>query len=163
MKIKYDVVDNFLPEKIFKPIEDWLMGQNFPWYCGGEGVSTLDVNDGIYHIHTFYDNMARQSDNFNLIQHTLHKLKVKSLIRCKANSYPSTHKIIEHGKHIDYKFKHKSFLLSINTCNGFTRLADGTKISSVRNRGLFFEGWREHNSSTCTDKNRRININFSYF
>jgi len=163
MKSNHKIVDNFLPEKQFKPIEDWLMGNSFEWYAGADGVSQQGLDDGIYHTHTFFDSMMRTSKKWDLIAPIIHKLKIKAMIRCKANSYPQTHKLIEHGKHIDFNFKHKSFLLTINTCNGFTRLPDGTKVASVRNRGIFFEGYKPHNSTTCTDVYRRININFSYF
>ena len=77
--------------------------------------------------------------------------------------YLKTNKIHEHGKHVDCEFNHNGFLFYLNTNNGFTRLKNGTKIDSIENRGLYFDAGEEHNSSTCTNMDRRLNINFNYF
>ena len=84
------------------------------------------------------------------------------LLRAKANLYPSSPKLHEHGKHVDFTFKHKGFLFYINTNNGFTRLSDGTRIESIENRALFFNSSLKHNSTNCTDQQVRINMNINY-
>ena len=81
----------------------------------------------------------------------------------RANLYSNQGKIIEHANHIDYSFKHKGALFSLNTCDGFTVLKDGTKIQSVANRILLFDPSQPHHSSTCTDAKIRCNININYF
>ena len=93
---------------------------------------------------------------YELVDPIVKKLKVKSLIRIKANFYAPSTKIIEHDSHMDYKFKHKGFLYYINTNDGFTRLSKNIKIESIENRGLIFEPHLEHNSSTCTNMEGRI-------
>ena len=90
-------------------------------------------------------------------------MKVKALIRIKANCYPKTHEIYEHGMHTDFKWTHKTALFSINTCDGYTKLKDGTKINSVANRILLFDASEEHCSTTTTDTFARVNININYF
>ncbi len=70
--------------------------------------------------------------------------------------------MFEHGRHVDYEFENKAALLSLNTCDGFTRLEDGTKVESVENRMLFFDPGQKHNSSTTTNERGRFNINFNY-
>jgi hypothetical protein len=162
-KPNYKIIDNFLSPKEFKPLKDLFFSSALPWYCSHSGVAFDDKKDGIYFNHTFYDQFKIVSNEIKFIESLVEKIKCKALIRVKANLYPKTPKIIEHGKHRDYDYKHKSFIFYINTNNGFTRLQDGTKIDSVENRGLFFEGWKEHNSSSCTDQNSRMNINFCYF
>ena len=162
-KTKYKIIDNFLSPKELEPLKNLFFGSHLEWYCSHRGVSLDNENDGIYFTHTFYDKFKIVSNNIGIIQPILEKIKCRALIRVKANLYPKTKDIFEHGKHIDYDYKHKGFIFYINTNNGFTRLQDGTKIDSVENRGLFFEGWKEHNSSTCTDQNSRMNINFCYF
>ena len=77
--------------------------------------------------------------------------------------YPNTEKVHEHGEHADYSWKHKTALFSLNTCDGYTKLEDGTKIDSVANRMLLFDASTPHTSSTCTDQPVRVNINFNYF
>ena len=87
-------------------------------------------------------------------------LKWKSLVRIKVNFYGHTDKIHEHIKHRDFAFKHKVALLSLNTCNGFTRIGK-KKIYNVANRALLFNG-ETHNSTTCTNSKGRYNVNINY-
>jgi hypothetical protein len=160
--MKYKIIDNFLDEGSFLTIKKVLMSNSFPYYyC--KGVSYKNENDGIYFSHIFFNEDLNKSNYYGLIDPIIKKLKIKSLIRAKANFYPSTSKIIEHDSHIDYKFKHMGFLYYINTNDGFTRLDKNIKINSVENRGLIFEPNLSHNSSTCTNKEGRFNINFNYF
>ena len=90
-------------------------------------------------------------------------LDIKALIRIKINMFPNTETLREHGMHIDYDYPHKAGLFSINTCDGYTKLEDGTKINSVANRMLLFDGSKPHTSSTTTDQTIRVNINFNFF
>ena len=92
----------------------------------------------------------------------LEKLEVKALIRMKANMFPNTKILQEHVLHVDYHFPHSVALFSLNTCDGYTKLKDGTKIHSVANRILLFDGEVEHCSSTTTNDYARINININY-
>ena len=64
--------------------------------------------------------------------------------------------------HIDYNFSHSGAILSLNTCDGYTKLEDGTKIDSVANRILLFDPGEEHASTTTTNVSARFNINMNY-
>ena len=161
--MKYEIIDNFLEKKEFIKIKNILMSNTFPYYYHNTGVSDLNNKDGIYFTHLFYNEQFDKSIYYNLMEPTLKKLKIKALMRIKANFYPPTIKIKEHKSHSDYKFKHNGFLYYINTNNGFTRLNNDIKIESIENRGLMFEPYLKHNSSTCTNEEGRININFNYF
>ena len=66
----------------------------------------------------------------------LSKLEAKCLLRIKANFFPNTETLREHSMHVDYDFSHSGALLSLNTCDGYTKLKDGTKINSIANRVL---------------------------
>jgi len=160
--MKYEIIDNFLPQEDFKKLKDTMMSQNFEWYYM-ESVADKKSNDNFYFNHIFYKNYVPNSNKIFLIEPIIFKIKPLAIIRIKGNFYPKTEKIFEHDKHVDYNFKHKGFLFYINNNNGFTRLNDGTMIESIENRGLFFDAYIEHNSSTCTDQDGRININFNYF
>jgi hypothetical protein len=162
MKVKYKIIDNFLEKKDFLNIKNTMLSKTFTWYYSN-CVSHTDDLDNFYFIHYFYNNYNVNSDKINLISCIIDKLKPRAIIRIKGNLYIKTKKILEHKKHVDFPFKHKSFIFYVNNNNGYTRLKDGTKIESVENRGLFFEADLEHNSTTCTDEKVRININFNYF
>ena len=50
----------------------------------------------------------------------------------------------------------------VNTNNGLTVLDNGTEVESVSNRLLLFNGASMDHSTSCTDKKRRVNINFNF-
>ena len=83
-------------------------------------------------------------------------------MRAKVNLYLKTTKIIEHAKHVDYPIPHKGAIIYLNTCDGYTRLHDGTKIESVENRLLLFDSSKLHNSTSTTNSLGRYNININY-
>lgn len=157
----YKVVDNFLPKEEFEKIKTVIMSNTFPWFYNKE-VSYKGSLDGFYFTHAFFES-ANVSMYFNILTPILNKLDIKAIIKVKGNLYPKTNTIEEHKKHVDCTFSHKGFLFYINNNNGFTCLEDGTKIESIENRGLFFDGGKHHNSSTCTNERVRVNINFNYF
>ena len=84
------------------------------------------------------------------------------MIRIKANLFPNTHTLHEHPMHTDYDYCHSGAVFSLNTCDGYTKLKDGTKIDSVANRILLFDASEEHCSTTTTNVFARININMNY-
>ena len=166
--MNFKIIDNYLSQKDFSNIKKKISSPDFPWFLNPY-VAKPTSKDGLYFTHTFYRNYLPNSNDFSLLNPLLNKLQANSLIRVKANLYPRTNKIFEHDKHFDVHDKsgkpvvHKGFIFYVNTNNGFTRLANGEKIKSIENRGLFFEAHNLHNSSTCTDEPVRININFNYF
>lgn len=91
------------------------------------------------------------------------QLDCKSLIRIKANLYPSTENIEYHDKHIDYDFEHRGAIFYLKTNNGYTIVEDDIKVESIANRILLFDPSKPHNSTTCTDDKCRVNVNFNYF
>ena len=163
-KIKYTIKDNFLAQADFEKIRDVLLGEEFPWYFQ-DGVSHSGKHkDHFYWIHGFFmHDKGVHSPAYEILYPLLKKLKSKALIRIKANLFSNQGKIVEHGDHTDFPFKHKGAIFSLNTCNGFTTLKDNTKIKSVANRMLFLDTSATHHSSTCTDAKARWNININYF
>tara|TARA_R100000656_G_scaffold20893_1_gene18615 strand:+ start:306 stop:800 length:495 start_codon:yes stop_codon:yes gene_type:complete len=164
MNIKYAVKNNFLKKEDFENIKNMVMGENFPWYFGDNVAHAGKHESHFCWIHTFFRHgEGIISSAYNLLDPLLKKLKVKALIRVRANLYSNQGKIIEHESHTDYPFKHKGALFSLNTCNGFTALKDNTKIKSVANRILLLDPSLSHHSSTSTDAKVRCNININYF
>jgi len=165
MDIKYTIQDNYLNAADYKNLKKTIMGGQFPWFFAPR-VVTLNAKDSshFYWFHAFFSpENGISSPFFKILEPILKKLKVKALMRIKANLYSNQGKIKEHQKHVDFPFKHKGAIFYLNTCNGFTTLADGTKIKSVGNRILLFNPSIPHHSSTCTDENTRVNININYF
>ena len=174
MEVK--VIDNFLPQSLFEQLQETIVyNARFPLYFQkyvSHDISLkLDKNQGQpwnwYATHEFYNKDAPTSgwcqDIVEIFVPRFQEIgNFKSLMRIKANFYPHTETLREHSRHIDYDFSSHAAIYSLNTCDGFTRLSDGTKIDSVANRMLFFDGGDNHNSSTTTDQMGRYNINFNY-
>ena len=159
MKVKTE--KNFLNQNDFDRLKSEVLRSAFYFT---DNVSSKDAKDGYYFTHAIFEQSQILSRSiFQLIIPILNKLKVKALHKTKINLYPQTHKIIEHGQHTDTDFKCKAFILALNTCDGFTRIGKATKIPSIENQGIFFEGNVPHNSTTCTDESIRLNININYF
>lgn len=158
----YKVIDNFLNENDFKNIQKLMLSEQFPWYYSGL-ISDSRIDDGdFYFVHKFFEDNEPRSSFFKMMYPIINKINPISLIRIKGNLYRRTEKLQEHGQHIDYTFKHRGAIFSINTNNGYTKLNDGTKIESVANRIFFFDSSLPHNSTSCTNEKIRVNINFNY-
>jgi len=161
MNNHYQIIDNWLKKEECEKIKKFMFSPNFPWYKR-EGVATETSNDGFSFVHLFYDQSKPNSDYINLIEPILKKLNFKAMVRVKANFYPPTPSIFEHGVHKDYEFEHKGFLFYLNSNDGFTRI-NNNKVESIENRACFFDPTVLHNSSTCTTPEGRLNININYF
>jgi len=121
--------------------------------------------------HLFYEKNIPQSPHYNQHEINVQGLcgeidargeGIKSLLRIRANYFQNTSTLHEYDMHIDYKFHHTAAILSLNTCDGYTKLKDGTKIDSVANRMLFFDAGSPHCSTTTTNKNARFNLIVNY-
>ena len=161
----YKVIDNFLTEEKFLKVKNSILNSEFSWNLT-PWVSNLQENlkitSSYYFTHLFYSGLY-VDQNCHIFVDILNQLEVKSLIRIKANLYPSTDNIEYQSEHIDYDYPHKGAIFYLNTNDGFTTLEDGTKIESIQNRLLLFDPSKPHNSTTCTNDKCRVNVNFNFF
>ena len=169
------IIDNFLPDEDYDSLVHHIIGcRMFPWNYNWYVTSQEDESEhrnNWYLTNLLYATDAKPPHNLVHIKPEYdpidefvmpHMKEMDKLLRVKSNMYPSTDKIFEHAPHVDYEYSVKGAILSLNTCDGFTRLEDGTKVDSVANRMLFFDSSRPHNSSTTTNVQTRINININY-
>jgi len=166
-----NVIDNFLPEEEFKFLQDLIVfNDDFPFYLN-DSITYPENTHKVwewYATHLFYNNDQPTSDFYNHIQTILiSKFRnlpggFRTLLRVKANFYPSTPVLQEHKRHYDYEWSHSGAVFSLNTCDGFTRLSDGSKVDSVANRLLLFDPSEKHNSTSTTNQRGRFNINFNW-
>ena len=176
MEVK--IVDNFLPKKELDELK-YLIEESgeFPFYfqsivAAQKGVTTtdkerLDIRKqycNSYQIHALYRDGQPCSEYCEPIcDMFIPRFKgLQSLLRVKVNFYPPTEKVITYTPHIDYDYEHKGALFSLNTCDGFTGLEDGTKVDSIENRILFFNPQTPHSASSTTSPKGRFNINVNY-
>ena len=173
--MEYKVIDNFLDKKYFDSLVELFTDKSkthnphMPWYL----QTSVEYPKGhknwkpptakIYYMyHMLYnDNMPRSSHYDKLIP-LLRKLETSCLIRVKANFYPNTETLHEYQMHEDDDFLHSACVLSLNTCDGYTKFEDGTKINSVANRIVIFDASKKHCPTTTTNDYARFNININY-
>ena len=168
--MNYEIVDNFLEKKYFKEIKDIITSTNFKWSCSNVVNRKLDdyssaITSSYYFAENIYDEHSFAFNNhYPIFRDLLNNIKCKSLMRIKANLYPSTKTVEYHNNHIDYDFSHKGMLIFLNTNDGYTVLDEKIFVESIENRVLFFDPSILHQSTSCTDDPiGRFNINFNYF
>ena len=162
--MKYEVIDNFLPQEDFNKLSD-LLHQQMPFYFQKE-INAGHVDDKQFYMTHMLFNIEQEpmySTFFCDFKTILNKLNVKALMRMKINLYPKTDKIEKHKSHYDYAYEHKGCIFSLNTCDGATILEDGTEIKSVANRALLFNPEKLHSSTSTTNVKARLNVNINYF
>jgi hypothetical protein len=151
------IIDNFLSDNEFGEVFRMIADTEFPWFYG------LVTSGSKYSqfTHCFY-NHDQPTDYYPKLRFFREKLKVKSLVRIKANLNPRTETLQEYDYHIDYEDM-KTAILYLNTCNGYTKFKTGEKVDSVKNRIVIFDSNLEHTGTSCTDQYGRLVINFNYF
>ena len=159
--MNYKVIDNFLDEKYFDSLVSLL--EEIPWFFQKDIAYDNVAEDKIFLLyHMFYAQNTPTGTLYEKLIPLLEKLRAEVLVRIKANLYPNTERLHEHPMHTDFDFCHSGALLSLNTCDGYTKLKDGTKIDSIANRILLFDASNEHCSTTTTNVPARMNININY-
>tara|TARA_R110000851_G_scaffold50049_1_gene119951 strand:+ start:689 stop:1159 length:471 start_codon:yes stop_codon:yes gene_type:complete len=155
MKIK----ENFISQKDFENLSSVIISSHIPYYFKNNVAHKGDKD--FYFTHELFNEKKEKSRYFDLMIPVLDKLKISTLLRVKVNCFPSTKKIIKYGEHVDFPFKHNGAIFYINTCDGGTWIKDKF-IQSISNRILLFDSNKPHQSTNCTDKKCRFNININY-
>ena len=166
-KNSYEVIDNFLEKEDFENIKKIMLDVNFPWhYTNGVVLKEEnEIKDQFQFMHILYYNNLPTSQYFDILSPFLLKINPISLIKVKANLNTRSEFLFEHGYHTDFNdapSNQRTAVFYLNTNNGYTLFEDGTKVESVENRFVSFETSIKHTGSTCTDKNRRVVLNFNY-
>jgi hypothetical protein len=161
------ITDNFLSPEKFEQVKQVFNSNYFPWHKSkilDDYEIICDSLNNLQFVHVFYQDYAPIGDYYKIISFFGEKLKIRSLIRVKANLNPRTNQIIEHGFHTDYdNDDSKTSIYYVNSNNGYTLFEDGTKIESVENRLITFNVNTPHTGTSCTDSECRMVINFNYF
>ena len=179
-----EIIDNALSDNVFKEIQEYIMGTDFPWYYRdsvaypsnvessnkavkkivSKGLTDTQKQYNSFMVHIVYDKNRIYSDlAFEKLQPLIDVINPKALLRIKINSYPKTPTVIHHQDHVDRDYKHKGALFYINTNNGMTVVENKTEIKSVENKLLVFDSSKLHHSTTTSDSNRRVTLNINYF
>ena len=160
MNQKIKVKENFIEDlNLFKEIRGRVL--NLPFFYKQSLGNTQDTEDFVF-MHMLYENNQQQSTSLNaVLMPLLSRLTFNYLLRAKINFYTKKSKFIKTAFHVDSEEPHQVALYSLNTNNGYTLFEDGTKISSVENQIIIFDGALKHCSVSPTDTTIRINININ--
>ena len=165
------ILDNFLSEDEFKPIQDYFFKQ-LPWIyhdfiVGKRGVE--EENDDCYQfVHTFYSAKdpyleRKTSEHAHIIKPLMFKLAPWQVLRVKANLRTKSYRHIHSAFHVDLDGAGQlTAIYYLNTCNGYTFFKDGTKVESVENRVVIFDGSTLHCGASATDVSARMVLNINY-
>ena len=160
----YKIIDNVLPKEEFDNIKNNILNPLFPWYLATEVTKEKEgfpIHASYYFVHMFWDGFKIEPAS-QMFAPLLKFMNCHAVMRIKANCYPSTPEAIAHGNHFDNPFS-KGAIFYLNTNNGLTILEDKVEVESIENRLLLFDSSKMHTSTTCTDTQCRINVNFNYF
>ena len=162
------VLDNFLTEDDFKPIQEKILGSKFEWCYNSSIANQKEGLNQFQFIHDFFTTRNPYLDRpiskyHNLIRPILFKLQPMHVLRVKANLRPRTSEHVYSDMHIDLDMNQLTAIFYFNTSNGWTEFeACGTKIESIANRLLIFSGDKYHCGTSCTDKHSRVVLNINY-
>ena len=159
----FKVVNNFLSNKNYKVINNAMNEEYFPWYYNDYKIYG---DNKLFHYqmtHVFYKDGQINSDYFSILEPLFKKIKLKTLIRVKANLNPISQTLVEFNEHTDTPkiTKNKSMIYYINSNNGYTKIKN-KKIKSTANKALFFSSDTIHNGTNSTNCNNRMVINIIY-
>lgn len=161
---EFKIIDNFLHPSDAEKLSEAILCPTFPWTFADKIAGNEEgySNENIYFLHTIYDGYRPCSDIWNMMQPFMEFLSPKALIRAKINMYLPTKDRANHNPHVDQLYPHYGALYYINDNDGVTTMHDGTQIESVANRLVIFDSSLEHSSSSCTNAQRRVTMNFNY-
>ena len=169
-----EVYDDFLPEEVFTPIKDYVLGRQFPWYHSP--ISVKD-NDGCTQFSNlvYVDCAPLNTDLWNRIRPIFATVNPIGISRVKFNATARTSKIKEKPLHVDITGPTDSpdppypdvpnysiCVIYFNDCDGYTYFEDGQKVVSKENRAVIFPGDLLHAGTSCTDADLRVVLNIDY-
>ena len=167
-------IQDFLPKQSFNRLSQIIFEPTFPWYLTTSVASpylkSKENSKLFYMSHLVYEKEKYVKVNPNdqtIIDLLLEKLAPEEgnlqLIRMKINFYPNTTELHEHDYHRDFEYSHMGAILSLNTCDGYTKIREtDTKYHSWANTLLSFNPSEDHCSTTTTNAIGRFNININY-
>ena len=167
------IIDNFLTDNDFNLLVSNTVGRNdghqvqFRVVSNVENFGAIEENWSWYMINMLYSTDTPQNEIcgkiYEMFVPKFKKLaNFKTMIRIKMNAYPYTNVVKEHKEHNDFNYEHIGAVFSLNTCDGYTKFSDGTKVESVANRIVFFDASKYHQSTTTSNAKLRYNINFNF-
>lgn len=159
----YEIIDNFLPRSVLKPIKKFAVSEEFPWtYKEIKGDAESTVKKHFKFEHKIYTQNVPVSPFFEDIINIIETIDCKSLLNMSFNMFTNTKELIEIKNNPIYPFPNVSGILYLTNNDGHTIVEDNIKIENIENRLILFDGSKPYVENNCTNTMRKINISFNY-
>tara|TARA_B100000287_G_scaffold155679_1_gene146841 strand:+ start:1001 stop:1525 length:525 start_codon:yes stop_codon:yes gene_type:complete len=168
-----EVYDNFLPDKVFTPIKEYIFGGQMPWYYSPVSVKQGDGCPQFSHL--CYADTIPKSDVYKIVCPVFATLNPIAVARVKFNATSRTQEIQEKPLHVDITGPSASpdppfenipnysiCVIYFNDNDGYTYFEDGQQVVSKENRAVIFPGDLLHAGTSCTDADLRVVLNVDY-
>lgn len=162
------ITDNLLAPADYRALVAALDSRNFPWERSqvlSDGQTELNATDNLQLVHGLFlwnrDGEYR-SPWLPIIAPVLAHFGRIRLLKAKLNRTLRQSRHIEYGMHVDTRAPRAvTAILYLNTNDGYTLFADGTRIASVANRLVQFDAALLHTGASCTDSPYRQVLNLN--
>lgn len=174
---------NFLFDQEIVEINNYILGNNFPWYFQESATSNKFhfFSHGL--IQRYNHTKEEPQSNSDVTPHIMkmferfadeHKLKVNKITRGCLNLTHHHGKFIHGDPHVDHEFDHKVFMIYLNNTSGDTIIFDkkynGKKtvldvnkklkikerIKPELGKAICFDGSYYHTAAFCKPMQRRV-------
>ena len=161
------VLDNFLPQNQFKPIQDFFFSGELDWRWNDSIAGKNDSLNNFQFNHVFFNTRnpyldRKYSPYSNYLKPIFLKLAPMYTLRVKANLRPRTSFPHKGNWHTDIDIDSLTAIYYLNSNNGYTEFESGEIINTIENRIIIFDSNLKHRGVSCTDQKRRIVLNINY-
>jgi hypothetical protein len=169
------IIDNFLEEKHFNAIKDFVGHPELVWKPGRmlpEDLISCSKEENYQESYILYCNGEYNQAELNLIVPILKILEVNVLLKAKINKTIARDINMIVGWHTDMPPNHwaidknpKTAIFYINTNDGYTIIDDVDQkiINCVENRIVIFDSHIKHTGVTCSSYKEKLLMNINYY
>ena len=164
--------DNFLPEKDFNLVRDYILSYKMAWYWSGNYGGGYPIMEHVFYSEKrgpeLYAGLPMVNTTaFRYIDPVLAKLAPAGLVRVRANCSWRTdvNTMQQRGWHNDVSFDCTTAILYLHDSDGCTVFKDGddqAEVETKANRLIKFPSSYEHAATPFTTPERRCVLNINY-
>jgi hypothetical protein len=157
-----EVFDNYVDQQWFDQL---IESTNQPLFWRYEKDTDYDGDGKCKFTHKIFEDNYATSPLHDSMRPFYQHINCAALIRNKIDFTLRTETHKQNMMHIDIaciNIPYKTGILYLNTNNGYTLFEDGTKVESVANRFVMFDGDMQHCGVSQTDVNERICLNINW-
>jgi hypothetical protein len=160
--VTIEVFDNYTDQQWFDQLVEHTNQPNFWMYCP---ITDYEGDGTCKFWHPIFIRFRVFSELHKFMKPFYEHINCGALIKNKIDFTLKTKTPKQNIMHVDIPsidVPYKTGILYLTTNNGYTLFEDGTKVESVANRFVMFDGNIEHCGVSQTDVNERICMNINW-